>query len=125
VSQQAKLLVNMMGARFSPLGALLEEHLRDNKGEVLPHVFFGDATRYILSLVGSSKKAGLSPRRELRDILAYLEEPYSGGDSEVQELISASFLENLPRIDEAVSQIRQMLGPNLRRKLAGMNFPRR
>jgi hypothetical protein len=28
---------------------LLDEHVEDNFGEILPHVFFGDLTRFIVS----------------------------------------------------------------------------
>jgi len=39
---------------------------------------------------------------------------------EVQQLIAASFLENLPRQGEDGMQIREMIGPNLKRQLKAM-----
>lgn len=117
MSERAASFVRAMVACFPGLSALLEEHVKDNLGELLPHVFFGDVARYILSLLLAASGGGLPPRRELRDILAYLEEAYAGGDEEVRELIAVSFLENLPRPGESSAEIREMLGPNLRRQL--------
>lgn len=117
MSEQAVSFVRSMVARFPTLSALLEEHLEDNLGEILPHVFFGDVTRYVLSLLLAASGGGLPPRRELRDILDFLEEAYSGSSEELRELISASFLENLPRPGETGARIREIVGPNLGRQL--------
>jgi hypothetical protein len=104
-------------ARFPTLNLLLEEHTKDNLNENLPHVFFGDVTRHVLSLLFAGSSDGLEAQRELRNILGYLENTYSAGDEELQELISVSFLENLPRPSEKGAQIREMVGSNLRRQL--------
>src|SRR5687767_5332264 len=97
--------VKAMVGRFEGLAPLLKEHVTDNLGEILPHVFFGDLTRYILALVATvSSGGGLEPRRELRDILDFLEESFSTGNQELQVLIGTSFLENLPRPGEEGSQ---------------------
>jgi hypothetical protein len=112
--------VKAMVERFQGLDALLKEHVDDNFGQILPHVFFGDLTRYVLMLLASSAGGGLQPRRELRDILDFLEESFFAGDKELQELISVSFLENLPRPDEEGSQIRSMLGSALSAELRRM-----
>ena len=53
----------------------------------------------------------------LNDLLGELENAYQSGGEEVEDLISVSFLENLPRPGEAGSQIREMLGPSLHRQL--------
>jgi hypothetical protein len=99
-------------ARFPGLSALLEEHIKDYR-EILPHLFFNDVTDYILSLLNAGE---LPQRRELRDILNYLEQVYAS-DEQLQELISVSFLESLPRLDEAGAQIRRMVGPHLTKQL--------
>jgi len=109
--------VRSLATRWPGLGPILEEHINDNFGEILPHVFFGDLTRYVLSLLGEASRGDEAARRELREILDYLEETYAGGDVELQELIFVSFLENLPRPDEDGAQIREMVGPHLRRQL--------
>jgi hypothetical protein len=115
MSEQTVSFVRSMVAHFPSLYTLLEDHIRDNGGEVLPHVFFGEVTRYILSLLLAAGR--LPPRRELRDILSYLEETYAAGNEELQELISVSFLENLPRPGENGAELRAMVGPNLKRQL--------
>ncbi len=109
--------IRSMVARFPTLDALLKEHIEDFE-EILPHLFFGDVTRHIVSLLPAASGSDFPRRRELRDILAHLEESYSRGDDELQELISVSFLENLPRPGEAGAQIREMVGPTLRAQLA-------
>ena len=117
MSEQTVSFVKSMVSLHPELGAILEEHIKDNLGEILPHVFFGDVARYTSSLFPAAPRGGLLLRRELRDLLDYLEATYSSGDEELRELISVSFLENLPRPGELGAQIREMLGPNLSRQL--------
>src|SRR5260370_35319951 len=118
MSDQTISFVRSMVGRFPGLCGPLEEHIEANFGEVLPHVFFGDVTRYVVSLLLATRSSAcLPPRRELRDILSYLEEAYAAGDEELRELISVSFLENLPRPGERGAEVRRMIGPNLRRHL--------
>jgi len=109
-------------AGLSPtLTALLEDHMEDNFGEVLPHVFFGDVTRHVIGLVrASSPKAGLDVRRELKTIVDRMEVGYATGSAEVQELIAVSFLENLPEKPDPGSEIRGMLGRMLKSQLKKM-----
>lgn len=117
MSEHPVSFVRSMVARFPSLSALLEAHIKDNLGEMLPHVFLGDVTRYVLSLLLAVGAGGLPARRELRGILDYLEEAFDDGDEELQELISVSFLENLPRPGQTGAEIRKMVGPNLRKQL--------
>jgi hypothetical protein len=117
MSERTISFVKSTAARFPTLNLLLEEHVRDNLNEILPHVFFGDVTRHVLSLLFAESSDGLDTQRELRDILDYLEDTYSSGDEELRELISVSFLENLPRPGEKGAQIREMVGSNLRGQL--------
>ena len=72
-----------MAARFPGLAPMLAEHIKDND-EILPHLFFGDVTRYALSLVRERKP---DQKPELRMLLDFLEESFSGGNEELQELI--------------------------------------
>jgi len=110
--------VRTLGELFPSLKPLLEEHLADNFGELLPHVFFGNFVTWILTMFASARLApGSSSRRELAEVLQLLEETYSGGDDELQELLSVSFLESLPRLGEEGSGIREWLGPSLTKQL--------
>jgi hypothetical protein len=121
MSERTVVYVKDITARFPSLATLLEEHVHDNLGELLPHVFFGDLTRYILALLMTvNSGGGLEPRRELREMLSFLEESFSSGHPELQELIGTSFLENLPRTGEDGSEIRSMLGSTLSAELRRM-----
>jgi hypothetical protein len=115
VSEQTIAFVNATVVHFPKLRPILEEHMRDNFGETLPHLFFGDLTQYVQSL--PALLGGEGARSELREILGYLEDVYSRGDDELCELIAVSFLENLPRPGEPGSYIRDMVGPKLRTQL--------
>jgi hypothetical protein len=109
--------VRSLAARFPSLAGMLADHLEDN-GEVLPHLFFGDLTRYVVSLHLAAASLGEhGAPQELRDILDFLEAAYESGDEELQELISVSFLEHIPRPGEAGSDVRGMVGPALSAQL--------
>lgn len=105
--------------RCPGLKPVLDEHVSDNFGEVLPHLFFGDLTRYAVSRF-LEIEAGARHQHadlELRALLTDMEDAYADGDEEIQELISVSFLENLPRPEEEAAGIRAWLGPQLSAQL--------
>jgi hypothetical protein len=54
----------------------------------------------------------------LSEFLEVLEDAYISGGDEIENLVSVSFLEHLPRPGEPGSEIRERLGPALRRQLA-------
>jgi hypothetical protein len=109
-------------AGISPgLDAMLEEHLKDNFGEILPHVFLGNITRHAVAISENAESGrSLGARRELKSLLDSMEHTYATGNAEVQELIGASFLENLPRNGEPGSALRKMIGPKLAGQLTKM-----
>lgn len=109
MSERTISFVQSMVARFTGLKPVLEEHIKHNH-KILPHLFFGDVTLYALSLVRVSRPDQTS---ELHLLLEFLEETFSGGDGELQELIAASFLENLQGTGDKGAHIIAMLGPNL------------
>src|SRR5882724_7900564 len=112
MSERGISFVTLIATRFPGLAAVLSEHIKENFGEVLPHVFFGDLARYVVSLVlATNSGGGLAPRRELHEILNLLEETFVSGEEGLRELIAGSFLENLPRPDEEGSKVLAMLGP--------------
>ena len=113
--------VKALAKRFPSLNSLLDEHIEDNFGETLPHVFFGDVTRHAVSLFRRVEMGGdLGARKELRELLDVLEESFVAGDEPLRELIAASFLENLPARGEDGAQIRSMLGTTLSQQLGFM-----
>ena len=125
MSERSVSFAQSLVARFPSLKEPLEEHAQANGGEILPHVFLGEVTRYALSLLSLVHgSANLGRRRELREMLDYLEEVYARGDEELRELISVSFLENLPLPDEEGAQIRDMVGQNLKKQLRMIERPK-
>jgi len=108
--------VERLVADHPRLRAIFDEHVSDNFGEVLPHLFFGDLTRYVVSRfseVAPGIDQLLETERELRALLSDLEHAYASRDEELRDLISGSFLENLPRPGEEASKLRAWLGPEL------------
>jgi hypothetical protein len=106
-------------ALLSPVvTGLFDVHVKDNFGEVLPHVFLGEVTRHVIALVRDASKHTVRP--ELKTILDTMEDGYVTGSLETRELIEASFLENLPKTKEPGSKVREMVGPNLGIKLKTM-----
>src|SRR5688572_6987132 len=87
--------VDWLVARHPPLAAILGEHLSYFGGEMLPHVLFGDVTRYAGDL---ARRATVDPRAgaDLRMLLKDLDEAMlpEGHDDPVDNLIWVSFVEN-------------------------------
>ena len=97
--------------RFRELMPLLREHL-DDYDTLLPHVLMGDITRWVVRLYQTEPSSS-----DLRDVLVFLEESFEHATVEDRELISASFLENLPREETEGAAVRRLLGPALRAQL--------
>jgi hypothetical protein len=111
-----------LAASFEEMRPVLVEHKKDNFGEVLPHVFMGDVARFALREFAETCNGPAHNRAKaelvLRSLFAFLETAYESEDPEIQELISVSFLENLPRPGEGdQSRIRDFAGPQMRAQL--------
>lgn len=96
--------------RIPALRASLDEHLDDNEGEILPHPLMSAYERW-------AEKAVKDGDPRLTEFLEILEEAYRAGGEEVENLISVSFLEHLPRPGEPGSEIRERLGAALQKQL--------
>lgn len=84
MSATTEAFVRQLAELSTTLATILEEHLRDNFGEVLPHVFLGDVTRYMMATKQAAESANsFAVRRELKSILDAMERAYATGDSEV------------------------------------------
>jgi hypothetical protein len=103
-------LLGALAWQFPQLREVLDEHLRDNDGEILPHVVMADYERWAETALERSEP-------QLRDFLKVLEDAYGSGDEQLQELISVSFLEHIPRPDERGSKLREIVGPKLQEQL--------
>lgn len=112
MTDPAQDFVAELVAEHDGLEPLLEEHKEDN-GEVLPHVFFGDLTQWV---VDQHLSADADPT-ELVPLLTHLERGMADGTDEVKELIAVSFVENLPYPDEDGADIVDRLGPALTAEL--------
>jgi hypothetical protein len=99
--------------QFPALEGLLQEHLDDQEGEILPHLFMADLERWMEQELA---RPGGEPTELVGQILDFLEAAVRR-DDEVAELIHASFLEHLPRPGEPGAEIRAKLGPALTERL--------
>ena len=89
---------------FPELLPILQEHLADNQGEVLPHLFISDVGRWLAASVGHNPQlAG--------NVLAWLEVERAKDDPDVGNLIDDSFVEMLPFPGESGEELRSLLGP--------------
>jgi len=79
--------VNWLAGRHPGLVPVLDEHLADND-ELLPHVLFGDMTRYALVLARDGEVD------ELNRLLGDLDAALGESDDEVANLVWVSFVEN-------------------------------
>ena len=105
--------VRALVEKFSILIPVFKEHIEDQNGEVLPHVFLADITRLIINRI---QKFGLEDKIT-RKIIDELETAYMEGNNQIIELISASFLENLPMTGESGAEIRLIVGPHMQEHL--------
>lgn len=97
------------------LKPVFDEHIHDND-ELLPHVFMGDVTRFVVDLHENALKgdaASTASSDALRRTLDTLESAMRSGNEEVQELIAVSFLENLDQDDVNYTKLRSLLGESL------------
>lgn len=95
--------------RFPALQKRIDQHLDDNNGEVPPHVLMSDYERWA--------ESALTGDPQLSDFLEFLEDAYGSAGLEVDELISVSFLEHLPRLGQPGAELRQLVGPRLQQQL--------
>jgi hypothetical protein len=114
VSASTVECINRLLERVPELRPAYDEHVRDN-GQLLPHVFFGDVTRYVLRQVRDGNTAASHP---VGQILGCLEHCMASGSEDVKELVSVSFIENLLGNDDVLATLKGMMGPNLLRGLA-------
>jgi len=89
--RKASAFVEWLAGRYSIIDELERQHVTDN-GELLPHLLFGDVTRYAAELARSSgDQAAATLDALLGDLDAALA---AGQDDEVGNLIWVSFVEN-------------------------------
>ncbi len=95
---------------------LYDDHLRDND-ELLPHVFFGEVTRFVEAEHSKFCRTAHTNDEHLRNaqnIIALLEAAIVSGDADLENLIGASFVESLDRDNPNYLHLRALFGPALR-----------
>ncbi|MGO7021105.1 hypothetical protein [Rhizobium leguminosarum] len=90
--------------KFRQLEDLLSEHLKDNDGEILPHLLMADYCRLVERV----------PSDEwVRSFLAYLEDNFLGQSESLTELISVSFIEHLLPNESLSGLVVKLLGERM------------
>ncbi len=90
------------------LQTVLGEHLEDMGGEVLPHLLFGDLTRFVAEAHGQGSD------EVVHRILDFLETAIQHGDGYVRNLVAVSFIENIGVWESEMASLVAALPPALR-----------
>jgi hypothetical protein len=93
------------------LKSIYDEHLADNE-TLLPHVFMGDVTRFV---VAEAEKS--TSRDVLERLLGHLEEGLKNGPEQVKELVVVSFVENLTGETVVLDALKPLMGPYLKKEV--------
>jgi len=93
------------------LKSTYDQHLADNDS-LLPHVFMGDVTRFVIAKANNS-----GSHETLKRLFYFFEKELNSGDMEAKELILASFIENLIGEAMTVQKLAPLMGLDLRRKV--------
>lgn len=89
---------------------IYNDHISDYD-EILEHLLLADITRYLISNIDKSNN------QTCIDLIGFINTAYSKGDDGLKELVSLSFLENLPQSDKSYSLIKEMLSNELKKEL--------
>lgn len=89
---------------------ILIKHKNEN-GTVLPHVLFGDFTRFVIDHYRKSKNDSKS-KIIFEKSLDFIENLLNSGDEKLEELAQVSFLENLLQAEEDYEEIKKHLRKN-------------
>jgi hypothetical protein len=87
------------------LGPIYDEHMQSNYDELLPYLFMGDVTRFLIEVSGE-RAAKFSGKK----ILDYFESELASGDESVDALIYLGFCENLLGEERALTILRPQMG---------------
>lgn len=85
MSASTEQVARRVASAFPELQPMLEEHLDDNFGEMLPHLFFWDVTQW-----AEKKAEEQSP--QVDELVSLMERLYETRDLDVQNLVVVSFL---------------------------------
>ena len=105
--------VNLLLERVPELRSAYDKHVHDYD-ELLPHVFLGDVTRYVVQQI---RLCETGPATPVERILSFLDQCMGSGDEHVKELVSVSFIENLLEHEDAPAGIKGLIGPTLEKEI--------
>lgn len=110
--------VDRLRAVVPEIEPALEEHLRDQEGELLPYVFTYEVAKWL-------DLAAATDRGRAVDVLTWLEDEFARGDFDVRNLIDVGIIEMLPSVPEG-EVVLDLLPPSLRERadIAGLYLPR-
>lgn len=92
--------------RFPDLTSTLEEHLKDNFGEVLP--------TYLLMDVLWWMRDHPEKRSESKLIMSWLENAYENGNDDEKDTIYGGVIEMMPNEEEDGAWLRELMGAEMR-----------
>ena len=99
-------VIGAMVHKHPELMPILQEHLDDQEGEVLPHLVIADVEQWVEDRWPVDKA-------QVTRLLEWLEPVFATADDDVADLIAVSFIEHLPCSGPG-SEIRESLGPAMR-----------
>ena len=117
--REITLFVNNLVGDIPELKPIYDENVGEY-GELQEHLFMGDLTRYVIGihkiiLSGDSNSKYIE--QILKRTLSILETGMQSKNSDVRDLIGASFIENLEHKDKDLSELKSYFGPALRKQL--------
>ncbi|MGB3772297.1 MAG: hypothetical protein WBA00_14255 [Rhodococcus sp. (in: high G+C Gram-positive bacteria)] len=95
--------------RYRDLMPILQEHLDDNEGELLPHLFLSDVFRWLVANRVSCPEV-------VQGIFDLLETAYedAGERDDVRDLIAVSGVEMIPDPGQPGAELRTLMGTRLK-----------
>ena len=113
---EGETFVQRLLTRLPILDDVLQAHLTENE-HLLPHVFFGDVSRFTLEQHARLTSGDASARSILATLFEVMEQGAAEGSEYVKELVSVSFLENLARELAQHPSLSAFLTPALKQEL--------
>lgn len=91
---------------YTELTPILQEHLEDNEGEILPHLLMADITRNVSQRIDHWDFC--------KSFMSWLEQAWNNGTEYERDVIGASAVEMIPDPGQPGSELRTLLGKSLR-----------
>jgi hypothetical protein len=111
-------VIESLVSEVPALRDLYRDHV-DFYEEVIPHLFFGVMTEFLVQCLREARSEEPAQAKRLACVeatLAFLERAITRPDPKVQELVYVSFIEELFGVEpEVLSQMTAMMGPALKK----------